>query len=391
MADFGVEVQFNVIHSADSYDFINAFNQCINQIDSVLLKKDSFEKIVGLSVFVACPSQNDVLVYKTTINNLVDNLFEYPVPVSLICQPPSQNIVSVEFISVKNVNAIDITYKNSDNVAYTVLSKNDDKLLFAFGLGGSNVVNSVVDQYETVFKQMKSILNKEGLSFQHVVRQWNYIENITQYSVYNEVKNQHYQIFNDIRSSYYSSSNFINGYPAATGIGTIGGGLCIDFIASYNISGIQLIKSPVQLDAHQYSDSVLENNVLVEGIQKSTPKFERAKMLQIGNNKFVFISGTAAILGQDTVNEMNVDYQTKLTIDNILALITPSNLLKYNIQTECKVPICRLLRAYVKRKDDAFIVEQICKSKFSNAAVNVVISDVCRDNLLVEIEGVFQI
>lgn len=390
MIDFCVDVQFGVVHSVDSYDFTNAFSQCLNQIDFALLRKDANERILGLSVFVACSSQNDFLMYKKIVNDLIAKLFEYPIPVSLICQKPSQGFVSVEFISIENVNTIDITYNTINNITYTILSKNSDKLLLVFGLY-SKYACAIVDQYEQVFKQMYSILKNEGLSFQHVVRQWNYIENITQYSVNNNIKNQHYQIFNDIRSTYYLNSNFIKGYPAATGIGTISGGLCIDFIAMSNLSNIQLIKSPVQLDAHQYSDSVLENNILVEGIQKSTPKFERAKMLQLGINKLIFISGTAAILGQYTINESDINIQTNLTIDNILALVASSNLLKYNIETNSKMPVCKLLRAYVKRKDDAIIVEQICKLKFNNTAINVVISDVCRDNLLVEIEGVFQI
>ena len=65
---------------------------------------------------------------------------------------------------------------------------------------------------------MKAILEKEGMSFDHVVRQWNYIGNIL------EIKNglQNYQVFNEVRSEFYKKYRTVHGYPAATGIGMCG-------------------------------------------------------------------------------------------------------------------------------------------------------------------------
>ena len=54
------------------------------------------------------------------------------------------------------------------------------------------------------------------MNFGDIVRQWNYLERITDITH----GNQCYQDFNDVRTLFYASSAWESGYPAATGIGT---------------------------------------------------------------------------------------------------------------------------------------------------------------------------
>ncbi len=53
--------------------------------------------------------------------------------------------------------------------------------------------------------------------------------------------------------------------------------------------------------------------------------------MAIDNIAQIFISGAAAILGQDSVNEQDVRIQTTTTIENIQKLICESNLKNHNI------------------------------------------------------------
>jgi hypothetical protein len=128
------------------------------------------------------------------------------------------------------------------------------------------------------------------------VRQWNYIGSI----VDSREGKQNYQEFNDARTIYYSRGQWQNGYPAATGIGAEGEGIivgCIAFKSSNDAArAIYPIDNPLQVAAHVYSKRVLIDNAT--DAMKSTPKFERAKVIQTPRGACCFVSGTAAIRGE---------------------------------------------------------------------------------------------
>jgi enamine deaminase RidA (YjgF/YER057c/UK114 family) len=234
---------------------------------------------------------------------------------------------------------------------------------------------------------MQNILKAEKMDFSNVVRQWNYIENIVGFTG----KSQNYQIFNDIRSEYYSKSKFDHGYPSATGIGMDAGGIIVDFIAvrEKNNTTIIPIKSPVQSDAHQYSKDVIAFNEKVIKSAETTPKFERAKAMVFDNKCLLFISGTAAIKGQISAEKDSAAAQTKLTIENIFHLVTTENLYKHNFYNAKSKVKPAFFRVYVKNAPDFNSVRATCEKMIHNVPVIYVKADICRPELLVEIEGVF--
>lgn len=91
------------------------------------------------------------------------------------------------------------------------------------------------------------------MNFGDIVRQWNYLERITDITH----GNQCYQDFNDVRTLFYASSAWESGYPAATGIGTQYGGILIDFNAVSGEVDIVPLDNDWQRAAHVYSDEVL--------------------------------------------------------------------------------------------------------------------------------------
>ncbi len=159
------------------------------------------------------------------------------------------------------------------------------------------------------------------MAIESIIRQWNYIPEITDYD--NEFQN--YQQFNDSRTLFYQKARWANGYPAATGIGTHCGPLVIDLIAMQGHDDEFAIKNPLQTDAHVYSEKVLlgENDLCLK--YKSTPKFERAKLIVDQESSVVFVSGTAAILGEESLTCDDVAMQTKLTLENIERLVDHEN------------------------------------------------------------------
>jgi enamine deaminase RidA (YjgF/YER057c/UK114 family) len=119
---------------------------------------------------------------------------------------------------------------------------------------------------------------------------------------------------------------------------------------------------------------------------RTSPKFERAKILVSSDFKWLFISGTAAIKGQVSIPVITAELQTEMTIQNILSLISAENLHKHGIADGENSQITHL-RVYVKVQDDIKPVKEICLKYFPSVPTVYLIADICRPELLVEIEG----
>ena len=231
-----------------------------------------------------------------------------------------------------------------------------------------------------VFKTLQQQLDETGFSISDITRQWNYIEGI----VSNKEDHQNYQVFNDARSQFYQDHFTENGYPAATGIGMMAGGILIDYIAikGNNVTNIP-IDNPVQIPAHKYHQDCLMG--LPTGDKKTTPKFERGRYVSLQGEEIVFVSGTAAITGEKTANPGDVEQQTRLTIDNIDSLVSKDNLSKnISIPGDLKY---NYLRIYVKERSDFKKVREICEKRYGNVPMVWLQANICRDDLTVEIEG----
>ena len=63
-------------------------------------------------------------------------------------------------------------------IPYVVCITDSGKELWVAGLGSHQFLSDTRKAAETAFDQMHSILEIEGMSFNHLVRQWNYIGNI---------------------------------------------------------------------------------------------------------------------------------------------------------------------------------------------------------------------
>jgi hypothetical protein len=251
-----------------------------------------------------------------------------------------------------------------------------------------NAGDTTLQASEKAFKAAIAILTQEGLSIHHIIRQWNYIESIAWVEELDDA-DQNYQIFNDVRAFYYDQGEFRYGYPAATGIGMDTGGVIIDFIALSESDQVTIkpIVNPGQIDAHRYSNDVLEGI----SANKCTPKFERAKLVTIGSRNYIYVSGTASILGEKTMHVGDVEKQTLTTIDNINRLFSRENQEKLGLDFDVTKIRFSHLRVYVKHQEDIPKVERICESNLNCNSTLFLESDVCREDLLVEIEGVFTI
>jgi hypothetical protein len=60
----------------------------------------------------------------------------------------------------------------------------------------------------------------------------------------------------------------------------------------------------------------------------------------------------------------------------------------YNIPTNLYSPKLSYLRVYVKEEQDMNDVKTVCNKYFPDVPTLYLISDICRDDLLVELEGI---
>lgn len=359
----------------------NEFLSCIEQLLSCC--EDGF-KPVRLTVFLHAESETDFAREKTFLREFIFQKFSACPAFSVVAQSTTEPFkVSLEAVIV--YVGTGLAFRKYNLLPYVVAETVDYKILWASGLEAGNLL-PVKEGSEVSFGLMQEILTLEGLSFNDIVRQWNYIPQIC----YVEKKNggliQHYQSFNEVRHEYYQKYRTKACFPAAAGIGQHFGNFTLDFIAFHckqSCSDLK-VESPLQRNPYHYAQEVL---VGTAGQKKHAPEFERARVLVFPEELRIFVSGTASIEGEITTEKDSVERQTHSTIRNIESLISKENLCAQYPSLNFSETSFVYLRAYVKYREDIPLVEKIVKQKFGHVQVVVVQAEICRCDLLVEIEA----
>lgn len=342
------------------------FEEMVNQLLKAIRKQES---VLRLLFFGTPNEQVEYSRRKSIIQDKVKAWFGDKLPtVSYISQPPLDAPLVLEVHAFVPDPDDRISYRTTDGLPYVLMENSMGRFLFAGGFQG-NLNSPMSEQSEEVFKKIGNLLQKEGFATHQIIRQWNYIERITDY----EKDNQHYQLFNNARSAFYNQTTWSNGYPAATGIGTNLGGVLVDMdvvLFKDDTSYAVPIDNKLQVAAHAYSGDVLEH----ANQRKTTPKFERAKSIHSLNNRLIYISGTAAIRGENSLKNVGLAKQLQITMENIAELIDEAKLL--------------MLRVYLKYPEDYEEAAGLMSTYQLNISISYMWADVCRDELLIEIEGV---
>lgn len=288
---------------------------------------------------------------------------------SIVAQPPLGKVgICLEVHSIETAPGDRISFHRDGIIHYVLVEGKSGKHMFADSMSESLLRTSDV-QAETIFSRIGKILKRNGFETDMIYRQWNYVEGIVDFS---EDGRQHYQMLNDARSEFYSKAKWNGGYPSATGIGTQAGGIVVWVNASTG-NETRAIDNPLQIAAHAYSASKMQNGGQNE---RTTPKFERAR--ESSSPEMMFISGTAAIRGEESSVSEDASEQTRMTIENIDALIAQAT-------RPIKV---RTARVYVKHDDDFRSIAELCEKAYNVADIMYVKADICRPELLVEIEAI---
>nr|WP_319398165.1 radical SAM protein [uncultured Carboxylicivirga sp.] len=166
--------------------------------------------------------------------------------------------------------------------------------------------------------------------------------------------------------------------PAASAIGSSDNCIEISFKASNHI--LKVIENKCQIPAHQYS----------EKYGKYPPVFSRACIIEENNQIKLFASGTASIKGEDSQFTNDIYDQVYNTIENLRILGSQFNLKQYGIEYGFAVEDIQHIIVYYRNTSDLDLLQKLIP-KFLSAqcTINYQQRNICRKELLVELEPVF--
>lgn len=313
---------------------------------------------------------------------------------TFIAQKPCEKIHSIviEATAVNSSNSettsLPVSVYNQGEHA-TIVEYSDVAIGFFGGFTPSEEPTGAYARSFDAFAKMRAEVETNGFLFPQVFRTWLYQGHI----VLEEGDTQRYKELNRARSDFFYGTRFIGPhlpkdvrlgtiYPASTGIGADDVDVamsCQALKTDRNDVIIVPLENPNQTPAFDYA----------EFYSPKSPKFSRACAVNFNERCSVYVSGTASIVDQKTVHIGDPIAQTIQTLDNIEALISGDNLKNHGIPDfESDLSDLALARVYVKRPEYYDVVREVCERKLAGVPLVYTYADVCRDDLLVEIEGI---
>ena len=212
----------------------------------------------------------------------------------------------------------------------------------------------------------EDLLAREGFSFRDVGRTWFYLRDILDwYGPFNAVRNAAF------RRMGLTGPGGDGQIPASTGIegrNPRGGWCTLDLLAlqlrGVGAVGMRRLHNRRQNEATEYGSS-----------------FARAMEVTLGDARYIFVSGTASIDAHGaTVHVGDFETQTRYTLEAVAALLDGAGA---GLSDVCQAT------AFLANPCDGRSFERIVEqSELRGAPLVTSVADVCRDDLLFEIDAV---
>jgi chorismate lyase/3-hydroxybenzoate synthase len=210
------------------------------------------------------------------------------------------------------------------------------------------------------------------LGFDSILRFWNYFADINGQTHGVE----RYRQFNMGRQDgFLASGRTVTGsVPAASALGFAQGPLTVYFLAARGITPTA-IENPRQLSAYRYPDDY----------GPRSPTFSRAAVARLDGRDVLFLSGTASIVGHQTLHPGDVLAQTRETVANITQILGEAN----RAAPQARFSLGDLhYKVYVRHAPDVPAIHAELRHSLGQAArMTFLHADICRQDLLMEIEA----
>ena len=238
------------------------------------------------------------------------------------------------------------------------------KLLFACLWVEQSDSASISQGIERAYTQLLGFTERQG--YPYLARFWNYISDINQGSGDDECYKQFCEgRYRALQASGYDPEQF----PAASALGHHQGDAVVYVIAARE--PCQHFENPQQISAYNYPRQY----------GSKSPSFARASL----QDKLIYLSGTASIVGHETQQAESLSGQLKVTFDNLDKLIQ-SVREKSDLSG---LPAIQMLKVYIRHPEDlAEVMSQVQNHYGADIEAFYLHADICRSELLVEIEGI---
>lgn len=210
----------------------------------------------------------------------------------------------------------------------------------------------------------------DHFGYPNLLRVWHYFPQIND----EEAGLERYRGFNVGRHAAFAANGRVAGEehaPAASALGSNSGSLVIYFMAGRQYG--KAVENPRQVSAYQYPQQ----------FGPRSPIFVRAMSVTLGGQYCFFISGTASIVGYETLHQGDAEKQTAETLLNIRTLLQQ---IPHYDPAQGRM----LLKIYLRNAADLAMVRAKVQAEFGTACEAVYLhSNICRSDLLLEIEGAY--
>jgi chorismate lyase/3-hydroxybenzoate synthase len=234
------------------------------------------------------------------------------------------------------------------------------------GLAAGSLLRATEIAYQEIFGVLGETEHR------YLIRVWNYLPEINREAGGDE----RYRHFNSARQLAFRNSGraTVGTVPAASAVGSPAGSpISIYFLAARQPP--KMIENPRQTSAYHYPPK----------FGRHSPIFSRACLLSESAGTNLFVSGTSSIVGHETIHHGDVAAQTRETIANINALLEEAN----RVVGSARYSLDGLkFKVYVRQPSDFSAIESaLAESLPTSTPIVYLQADVCREDLLVEIEA----
>ena len=385
----------------------------LRTIETVIREKSTQGAIVKQTVFLNGREELD------ECRQVIREFYGEDMPATTYVAQPlcDGKLLSIEALGIcKSTGDVEIE-RHSENLVITRC--NGITWAYCGHMTSNSDATSVYDRSFNTFQRMQEVLKRGGFEYDQVFRTWLYLGDI----VGPEGDTQRYKELNRARADFYKDMRFIADkvpadikhivYPASTGIGTSCTHVSETCATKGCVTGhcskttdkrfrhcpacADIVMSCIAVSSDD-KDLVLvplenpgQTAAFDYGVDYSprSPKFSRAMAVATEEYALTFISGTASITDSESRFLDDIEGQTRLTLDNMEALVTPENFERHGMPGHGgTLEDMALVRVYIKRQEDYAKARAIVEARLGELPTVFAIADVCRPELLVEMEGI---
>lgn len=357
--------------------------------DALREKGLGFEDIVKVDIYLKNKESRELC------EKILRPYFGRAPPISYINQPPANgDFVQAEIIAVTPDSKV---HRINEHV--TVVENNGLFWAHVAGIEADKELSDTYRQAYNCFEKMRRLIEniripgrpEISFQFEDVVRTWLYEERIVdpegdknRYNRLNKARKDFFAAGRDGKPFKFGRRFTVKGldgkpvepdfvlYPSSTGIGMSGSSFVMEALALSTARkdvSITQLPNPDQTEAFAYSTKA----------EKDSPLFSRGMAVSVNSDNLIIVSGTASIIGEKTVHIGDAAAQTHTTIDNIHRVICQAGATLANVSQ---------IRVYIKSLADYNAIREVAEARLGGIPCLYLIADVCRPELLVEIEAV---